>query len=279
MVKTEDLPLIEIDLRGNRARISLKEDELSRNEWNHVKTSAFTRLRKDPFIPHELIDLVEHFKERTVVHLTVYRTGEALRFGIKAIGQKTKRTKRDTIRRLAELWATHTRIQSDKKTNAMTASEALAFFLRMSLRQLKHAERTRDAAPVRALQLMPRSLLAEIATHLFTSCKVWSYPPGPCLVALLRELLNIEGDKQGTSRRVDAQEQAIVIIAQMPTVSTHELARLVQVNASTISRWRRNPEFNARVNERRNKIALMNPKESGANPQPQNRRRKPHSIY
>ena len=60
---------------------------------------------------------------------------------------------------------------------------------------------------------------------------------------VIRELLDLEHDKQGMSRNVDAQERAADILAQDPTVPTRKLARALRVNASTVSRWRRSPEF------------------------------------
>lgn len=259
MVKIEDPHLVHIDFRGKRAKISLNEYQLSAEEWNHIRTAAFARLRKTASIPDELLDLVEHFKERTLVQMFIYKTadGAGLRYGIKAIGKKTSKTKQETTRRLAEIIAAHKRTQNDEKKNAMTASEALAFFLRISLRELKHAERTRKAAPVRALKQVPRSLIAEIAMDLLGSCETWNYSPGPSLNALLRELLNVESYKHGTLRHVDAQEKAIFIIAQAPTVHTRELARILEVNASTISRWRRSAGFKERVERTEQWIASL----------------------
>jgi hypothetical protein len=244
MVKTEDLPLLEIARSRKGLSISLKEDEVSADEWNHIRTSAFTRLRNFGSIPHELLDLVEHFKERTAVQLVGRKiSDDELRLGIKVLNDKTKNKKRNLMRGLAELFTAHNRIMSEDKQTEMTASDALAFYLSMSLRELKHAERTRKGAPVRTLKLIPRSLIAEIATDLISSCQIWHYAPGQHLVLLLRELLNVEGDKQGLSRRFDARERTISIVAQAPEISTRELAKLVHVDASTISRWRRSEDF------------------------------------
>jgi hypothetical protein len=138
-------------------------------------------------------------------------------------------------------------MQDDDHKEGMTASEALAYLLRILLRELRHAEKTRKAAPVRSMNLAPRSLIAEIAMDLLGSCETWAYPPGPLLNSLIRELLNLEHDKQGMSRNVDAQEGAADILARNPTVPTRELARALHVNASTISRWRGSPEFKQMV--------------------------------
>jgi hypothetical protein len=247
MVK--DVRQIRFKLRGKRAELSfVEEHEPSLYEWDHVRTAAFARLREDGFIPKELLDLVENFSERTVVQPFVYKTtdGAGIRLGIKVPRKKTKKTRRDTIAEFAELFAAGERIQADNK-KGVTASDELALFLRISLRELKHAERTGNAAPVRTQELIPRSVIAEIATDLLGSCEFWNYSPGPHLNVLIRELLNVDTDKHGATRHVDAQEQASFIIAQNPTVHTRELARRLDVNASTISRWRRSPEFKEKV--------------------------------
>jgi hypothetical protein len=75
-----------------------------------------------------------------------------LRFGVKVAG---KTAKRDAAQRLAEIMATHKGMQHDEK-KALTASEAMAFFLRIFLRELKHAEKNRKAAPVRTEFLKSR---------------------------------------------------------------------------------------------------------------------------
>jgi hypothetical protein len=53
------------------------------------------------------------------------------------------------------------------------------------------------------------------------------------------------------SRDVETQDRAAGIVAQAPTVRTRELARVLHVNASTISRWRRSPEFKRMVERKK----------------------------
>jgi DNA-binding MurR/RpiR family transcriptional regulator len=100
------------------------------------------------------------------------------------------------------------------------------------------------------LNRVPRSLIAEIAMDLLGSCETWEYPPGHFLNGLVRELLNLDHDRQGMSRDVERQELAAAIIAQAPKVGTRELAKALHVNASTISRWRRSPEFKKLVEQK-----------------------------
>lgn len=236
MPKIANAHHIQIERHGDRAKVSQVEYETSAEEWYRRRTDAFAQLRKTRFIPDELLDLVEHFNERTLVEPFVYTlpTPEvALRFGVKIAGK-----------------------QEDQK-DGWTASETLAFMLRMMLRNLKHAERNRQGAPVRSLNLAPRSLIAEIAMGLLESCETWGHPPGPLLNSLLRELLNLEHYGEGKAQDVATQKLAAGIVAHNPTVGTRQLAKALHLNASTISRWRRSPEFKKLV-ERKLESSLAN---------------------
>src|SRR5262249_51204849 len=135
MVKIEDAHKIRLKMRGKRAELSLVEYEPSLDEWNHVRTAAFARLRQEGSIPNELLDLVEHFQERTLVQSFLYKTTDGAGFliGVKVTRKKTKKTRRDIIAKFAELLAAGKRIQADNK-KGMTASEHLAVLLRVCLR-------------------------------------------------------------------------------------------------------------------------------------------------
>jgi hypothetical protein len=253
MIKTDELPLVHIDFHGDSSEVSLTERDISLEEWDYIRTAAFARLRKEGFIPDALIDLVESHKERSLVQTSFQKTSDkAIRFRIERID---KEAKHDFVRRLAEIIAAQTRIENADQEKSLTASEALAFFLRINLRELKYAEKKHKPAPARTLKLVPRSVIAEIAMDLFASCSLWNYAPGPFLQELFRELLDIESRKNVLPRSLDAQKSAAFIVAQIPAVRTRELARRVQVNPSTISRWRRSSEFNAEVEKAKRTIA------------------------
>jgi hypothetical protein len=246
MPKVENPHHIYLDIEGQRVEITQSEYEPSLDEWDRRRTESFAQLRKAGFIPDELLDLVEKFKEQTPVKLSLYIAGEAVgfRFRAEVVGSQQQG---DHAQYLAEMISAHKRILDDGNKEAMTASEALAYLLRMLLRELRNAEKSRKAAPVRTLKLVPRSLIAEIAMDLLRGCELWARPPGYWLTNLICELLNLEQDKQGMPRKIDAQEEAADILAQNPTVPTRELARALHVNASTISRWRRSPDFKQMV--------------------------------
>jgi hypothetical protein len=250
---------VRFKMSGNRPEFSLEvEHEYSLHEWDQVRTAAFTRLRADGFIPNELLELVEHFDERTVVQPFCRKTadGAGITLGIKVPRKKTKKTKREMVAEIAKYIVAGKRCLDDCG-NKLTASEALAFFLSICLRDLKYAVRRGEAAPVRTEKLVPRSVIAWVATDLLVSCELLDYSPGPHLNALIRELLNVDTNKAGAIRHADEQEEAAFIIAQYPEVHTRELARGLHINASTISRWRRNPLFKEKVERKARWIASL----------------------
>jgi hypothetical protein len=236
---------IKIGFQNGHLTMALDEHEIFFEEWIDRRKKAFSELRKnDSFIPAELIDLVENAKGQTPVRLCPIPVRDescpesstvGLRFGVKVIGPKPKQ---DVAAGNAE---------TEENADEITAAEALAFFLRTLLRDLKVAEKESGAAPVRVGKLCSRSLIGQIAFDLLESCECWNYSPGPELVQLVGELLDQRSYKQGASREFDAREQAISIIAQRPDVGGRELAKEVKVNVSTVSRWRKDPDFNERV--------------------------------
>jgi hypothetical protein len=146
MPKIENPHLIEIDVSGEHAKMSQAEYELSPEEWYRRRAEAFAQLRKFGFMPDELLDLVEHFKEQTLVQPFVYKPPQerALLFGVKLAG---KREEGGKGQRLAEITAAHKRMQDEDEKGGMTASETLAFLLRILLRELKHAEKNCKSCP------------------------------------------------------------------------------------------------------------------------------------
>src|SRR5512132_142575 len=103
MPKIENPHLIKIELCRDRVVVSQSEYELSPDEWYRRRTEAFAQLRKVGFIPGQLLDLVEHFKEQTLVQPVVdsWRLSTEkveLRVGVKVLGKQEEGRK---ARRLA----------------------------------------------------------------------------------------------------------------------------------------------------------------------------------
>jgi hypothetical protein len=214
----------------------LQDRQLPAEERDQRKRLAFSKLRKDRAIPRELIDLVERSDERSLVRLEVIHDRDGSR-GVSRV----------RVRVIGFVDAPPAgKVETDEKKNAMTASEALAFALRLSLAELKRAERQR-ARPVRDLRRPSRSWIGEIALDLLNRCEVRKYSPGPKLSALFRELLNLQSYKHGTPRSFNARERAISIIVQQPDIGVRKLAGLVNVHPSTVTRWYQDPDFDERI--------------------------------
>jgi hypothetical protein len=183
------------------------------------RAAAFKLLRQDGFVPTELIDLVEGYNEEVPVRMMGRKEADGLKLTIKRGGKLTK------------------------SGNGMRAAEALAFFLRVMLSELKCAEKIRKSAPVRKDKLVPRSAMGTIALDLLHSCQAWNYPPGPYLTGLIRELLDLDGGVENTL----PFESAALMVAQSPNMATQEIGRRLNVNPGTVSRWRRSTRFKKAV--------------------------------
>ena len=66
----------------------------------------------------------------------------------------------------------------------------------------------------------------------------------PVTLELLAELLNVKAYRARESRSPEARNAALRIFALQPNIGINELAALVDVSPSTISRWRKDPVFN-----------------------------------
>jgi hypothetical protein len=245
MPKIKDPQPIHIEWQGDRPKIIENEYKLSAGEWQDRRRDVFAQLRKVGFIPVELLDLVEECKDQTIVKPFFYRSADKSELQVRVEIDPTL-----VVGGRAEIYAEELRAYKKIDNKEITASEALAFLLRIILRELKEAERTRKAAPVRGLKFVPRSLIAEVAMELVEQCETWGRPPGLCLSNLLRELLNLDRDRQIMSREAQAQRRAVTLIARTPNIGTRELARTLDVYASTVSRWRRSPKFKQMVEEK-----------------------------
>jgi hypothetical protein len=261
MIKTDDLQLMFIQgLEERRPVISLPEISMSLDEWNERRTAAFDVIRKKSEIPDALLSLVEHFKERTPVKLTFQKETGGLKFGVSISEPETKRS---FVQGLAEIVAAKEQMDAEDENQELSASEVLAFFLRMYLRDLKYAER-RKTAKARSSNLIPRSVIGEIALDLLESSRLDNYKPSGELIGLFRELLNLETTKQGLPRKTSSQERAAHALALDPTLGVRELAKEVGVAPSSVSRWLKNPQFQARVKRAAKTIARRSPADRSA---------------
>jgi hypothetical protein len=237
------------DIQIRFGKIIQDEYELPAHGWYDRRANVFAQLRKHGFIPAELLDLIEDCKDQTIVKPSFYKhtDGKDLRVLVKVdakqeVGGRAAAVVEDvrTYKRLRES-------KNDKE--GKTASEVLAFLLKVLLREVKEAEKAKTLR-VRKLGLVPRSLIAEVAMDLLESCATWGLPPGNFLCSLLLELLNLDRDRQTMPGDSEKKDRAAALVAQAPNVGTRQLARQIKVDASTISRWRKSPEFQQMVEDK-----------------------------
>lgn len=126
-----------------------------------------------------------------------------------------------------------------------TTGEVLAFFLAQELEALSG----NGNAPVRAGGLLPPSTIAYIAFDLLQSYIV--APPGPHLQRLIQGLLKLSSAGDEAVGSYISRQKAAYILAQAPDLSSSSIAELVDVNRTTVSRWTKEPKFQARVSQLR----------------------------
>jgi transposase len=68
---------------------------------------------------------------------------------------------------------------------------------------------------------------------------------------LIEGLLDVNQRRQNWGRRFEARQIAIRLDAELPGQSTREVANLAGVRASTVSRWRKDPEYQQAVEHER----------------------------
>jgi hypothetical protein len=113
------------------------------------------------------------------------------------------------------------------------------------------------AAPVRSKNMLAKSVIAGVAMDIFENCELFHQPAGPELIGLFRALLKVDKKPLKSSRQFSARYNAAQILAQRPFIGTRKLAELLEVEASTVSRWRRDPSFRERVESTKRSIESL----------------------
>ena len=131
-----------------------------------------------------------------------------------------------------------------------TASDALAQCLRRELREPRRA----GGAPVRLGKMIARSTISAVAIDMLETHCLVGHTPGPELIELLKELLEADKPKVAGSRKFAARHEAAWVLAQDNRFSTRELARALGVEASSVSRWQRDPRFRGEVQRKRERM-------------------------
>jgi len=123
--------------------------------------------------------------------------------------------------------------------------EQVAYWLRGELHLLRQAQKVPGRAPVLRGEALSRLLMADIAMTMLDACNA---PPGDELTTLLEELLDLDRYRASAAAfPSDECEIAAELEAESELkgqkLGVRELARLIGVNPSTITLWRRHAEY------------------------------------
>jgi transposase-like protein len=124
-------------------------------------------------------------------------------------------------------------------------SEKVARWLRRELAELRKEEKILGAAPILNDNKLSRPVISDMAMTMLEKIGV---PPGPELLALLKELLNVDRHRRTLTKAKNPKKNAAIYMeVYEPGLSDRQLAKKVGVAHSTISAWRRDPDFKRRV--------------------------------
>ena len=122
-------------------------------------------------------------------------------------------------------------------------SEEVAQWLRGELLQLREDEKVQSKAPVLSGTSLGRATISDIAITMLEAIE-----PGPQLLLLLAELLNVDRHRQARADNKNAERDiAAQIDAQIPGKGVRQLAKEVGVAPSTITTWRNETEYQKHV--------------------------------
>lgn len=234
----------------------LKErpDDVSDEEWWQRWKARYARVREHLPQAEALLEAVESFDcARPVRWVNPDGTPfdpETAPDGCEAralVEPRNKATRADIAASLR--LARQAECEPERKRVPADAGELLALLLRFELVRLKGATRSKRAGvstrtPVRDNNMLPRSVIAECAFDLLEDCETRRSSPGPELLELVRELLDLP--VVTADPKFEARYVASWILAQAP-VGVRSLAKNVGVSPSTVVEWRRDPAFNDQV--------------------------------
>ena len=137
-------------------------------------------------------------------------------------------------------------------------NERVAAWLREELRRLRELEK-QNASPVRRGQALSSLVIGDLA---MTMVEAASFKPGKNLICLLQELLEVDRYRTANAKKRSPElEKALVLEAHMSLegkiIGVRELAKLVGVNPSTVTIWRKSAEYKALIREAKSRLRLI----------------------
>jgi len=124
--------------------------------------------------------------------------------------------------------------------------QKVAVWARSELKKLRELEKQKrkdkiTQSPVLELKSISRSQLSDIAFQGLSSC---SHEPNEDILMLIAELLDVDRHrKKNAEKHSDGFLIAAQLLAQHPKISNSKIAESLQVNKSTVGRWRTMQEF------------------------------------
>jgi hypothetical protein len=228
------------------------QGEPSLEEWFDLRKAMFDELSKFP-IPPNIVDAVREFRPYAAVAWLNDKDAAAgpEDDSVHPIVAEHSPDSRDPTDRLVSN-ATAKFRELSKPSLPTTAGETLAIYLR---HQLVLADG--GAAPVRLKKMLAPSIIAGIATDMLEIYSMYDQPVGKELITLFRALLKVNKRRLKSSREYPARYQAAWIIAQRPSVGTRKLARILKVEPSSVSRWRKDASFRKSVASAKQSLEVL----------------------
>jgi hypothetical protein len=217
------------------------------SSFQGLPDALFAELRKYD-IPQNLLDAVEDFGPQVAV---TWLNERGMPAGpddaaVEPVIAKPGTKSPETMSR-PRSWARDRFVELWQGGPPKRAGDALAECLRSQLKQTRS-----ETVPVRSKKLLAPSIIARVAVDMLYEYAVLDQPPGLELIELFRELLRVDKRRLEGDRQLEAREEAVRILAEKPDIGTRELARLVKVDASSVSRWRKDGSFSAEIEFQKN---------------------------
>jgi hypothetical protein len=207
-------------------------------EWKARRDADYDELYKDPALPYDLITAVKKFRGGAAVSW-VTKDGRPATPNDEFALPILEPQQNDGPKGNTEGSGNQNDLDDPFSCSLpKTASEALAMCLRGRLQALRES----GPAPVRAGKMIPQSVIARIALDMLGD--------DTQLSDLFRELLQVDRRSATGDRQYAARHKATWIKAQWEDIGVRTLAEQVGVNASTVTRWMKEPEFHDEVRDR-----------------------------
>ncbi len=235
----------------------------SLEEWYAVRKAAFAELRKYE-IPQNLVDAVHDFRPHAAVTWLNDKGEPADSDDVLVVPMvaEPERKPPETTSQFPS-GAREKFDELSQWTLPKAAGDALAVYLLSQLRRTRA-----ETAAVRAKKLLAPSIIARVAIDILSTYALFGRPPGDELVELFSALLGVDKRPLEGDRQFEAREKAAWILAQVPDMSTRGLARFLKVDASTVSRWRRDQSFVAQIESKKIRSKICKDKAFGPTQKP-----------